>query len=161
MYSLLLSVSSFKNYCWGGGGGGVPQPGPPPSLILQKCVHHTYKIRFSHGKATVRGFKPFIEMILINNFDCSHKKSFPFCLPPQTKIQFLWFAEFRNWTPKMIQIDGWGKVSVEHRLLKQWDSTRPLDFSVLNFVWKLVNHEWAQTWRHKIRKLTKSANSFI
>ena len=36
IYSLLGSVSSFKNYRGGGGGGA---PAPPPSLILQKCAN--------------------------------------------------------------------------------------------------------------------------
>ena len=43
IYSLLGSVSSFKNYWWAdreGGGGGVPHTTSILSFILQKCVEH-------------------------------------------------------------------------------------------------------------------------
>ena len=61
IYSLLESVSSFKNCLWvcgcvgvcvcvcggGGGGGGLA---PPPSLILQKCVAFSYVFVFQIGE---------------------------------------------------------------------------------------------------------------
>ena len=41
----------------------------------------SYKLRLTRGKAVVKEFESIIEVMLIKNFNCSHKKIFPFYPP--------------------------------------------------------------------------------
>ena len=77
---------------------------------------------FSYGKAAVKEFESLIEIILINNFDCSLEKLFPFYLPTlhvcPKDIQFLRLTELGAKTTQ-IDVVPMRKALVDHSLFNQ------------------------------------------